>query len=211
MRAYTARFRAFRRDFPWVRLITPWNEPNHDSQPTAGTPRRAARYYGAVRTACRSCTAVAGDLLDAPNLSRYLASYRRALTEAPAVWGLHNYFDTTYGGTAGLRTMLDRVDGRLWLTETGGIVTNRRSSGRVGLPYDEARASRGVRRAIAMADAQARRVARVYLYQWRAGHDIFDAGLLRPDGAPRPGYHVLRRALRRRAEAPLVNGRPGSP
>ena len=211
VRAYTARFRAFRRAFPWVRLITPWNEPNHDSQPTAGTPRRAARYYGAVRTACRSCTAVAGDLLDAPNLSRYLASYRRALTGAPAVWGLHNYFDTTYGGTAGLRTMLDRVDGRLWLTETGGIVTNRRSSGRVGLPYDEARASRGVRRAIAMADARAHRVARVYLYQWHAGHDIFDAGLLRPDGAPRPGYHVLRRALRRRAEALLINGRPGSP
>ena len=41
-------FRAFRAS--WVRLITPWNEPNHDSQPTAGlragrrgTTRRAHR------------------------------------------------------------------------------------------------------------------------------------------------------------------------
>jgi hypothetical protein len=208
---YRARFRAFHKRFPWVRMVTPWNEPNHIGQPTAGTPGRAARYANAVRIACRSCTVVAGDMLDAPNLGRYLARYRRALTHKYAVWGLHNYFDTTYGGTAGLRTMLRRVEGRIWLTETGGIVTNRRSNGRVGLPYDEGRATRGVRRAIAMADARPRRVDRVYLYQWRAGHDIFDAGLLRPDGTPRPAYRVLRRALQRRAEAPLVNGRvPGT-
>ena len=211
VRAYTVRFRAFRRSFPWVRAITAWNEPNHISQPTAGAPGRAARYLEAVRAACLPCRVVAGDLLDSPDMGRYLARYRRALTRAPQVWGLHNYFDTTYGGTAGLRTMLGRVTGRIWLTETGGIVTNRRTSGRVGLPYDEARAARGVRRAIAMADASPRRVTRVYLYQWRGGHDRFDAGLLGPDGAPRPGYRVLRRALRGRAEAPLVNGRPGPP
>jgi hypothetical protein len=205
VRAYRARFRAFRHRFPWVRTITPWNEPNHVSQPTVSVPGRAARYYNAVRAACSGCTVVAGDMLDAPNMRRYLARYRRALADAPAVWGLHNYFDTTYGGSAGLRAMSRAVEGRIWLTETGGIVTNRRSSGRIGLRYDEARAARGVRRAIAMADARPRRVTRVYLYQWRAGHDIFDAGLLRPDGTPRPGYRVLRRRV---AAAPLLNGRP---
>ena len=209
---YTDRFRAFRRRFPRVRVITPWNEPNHASQPTAGAPGRAARYYNVVRVACGSCTVVAGDMLDAPNLRDYLARYRRALANSPEVWGLHNYFDTTYGGTSGLRTMLRRVEGRIWLTETGGIVTNRRSSGRVGLPYDEDRAALGVRRAIAMADARPRRVTRLYLYQWHGGHEIFDAGLLRPFGSPRPGYRVLRRALlRRRAESPLVNGRSAVP
>jgi hypothetical protein len=208
LRAYKAHFRAFRRSFPWVRTITPWNEPNHASQPTVSAPRRAARYYNAVRAACRRCTVVAGDMLDAPNMRRYLARYRRALAEVPAVWGLHNYFDTTYGGSAGLRTMLRAVEGRIWLTETGGIVINRRSSGRIGLQYDEARAARGVRRAIAMADARPRRVTRVYLYQWYGGHDVFDAGLFRPDGTPRPGYQVLRRAQRRRlVAAPLINGR----
>ncbi|MEA2316366.1 MAG: hypothetical protein QOD44_555 [Solirubrobacteraceae bacterium] len=211
LRAYKARFRAFRRRFPWVRTITPWNEPNHASQPTVNVPGRAARYYNAVRSACSRCTVVAGDMLDAPNMRRYLARYRRALVDVPAVWGLHNYFDTTYGGSAGLRTMIRAVEGRIWLTETGGIVTNRRSSGRIGLQYDEDRAALGVRRAIAMADARPRRVTRVYLYQWRAGHDVFDAGLLAPDGAPRPGYRVLRRALRRRVvAAPLLNGRPRS-
>ena len=208
---YRNRFRAFRRAFPWVRVITPWNEPNHASQPTASTPRRAARYYNAARRACGRCTLVAGDMLDAPNLPRYLARYRRALARPAKVWGLHNYFDTTYGGTAGLRTMLRLVEGRIWLTETGGIVANRRSSGRVGLPYDEDRAARGVRRAIAMADARPRRVPRVYLYEWLGGHHVFDAGLLGPDGAPRPGYRVLERAQRRRAEAALVNGRPARP
>jgi hypothetical protein len=153
---------------------------------------------------------VAGDMLDSSNLRRYLARYRRALDEVPAVWGLHNYFDTTYGRSAGLKTMLRTVEGRVWLTETGGIVT-RRSGERIGLPYDEGRAARGVRRAIAMADARPRRVTRVYLYQWWGGYDVFDAGLLRPDGKPRPGYRVLLRAQWRRVlAAPLVNGRPRS-
>lgn len=209
--AYTARFRAFRRRFPWVRAITPWNEPNHASQPTATAPERAARYYEAARKTCGRCTVVAGDMLDAPDLRRYLSRYRRALAGGPAVWGLHNYFDTTYGGTAGLRTLLGRVEGEVWLTETGGIVTNRRSSGRIGLRYDEDRAARGVRRAIAMADARPRRVTRVYLYQWSGGHDVFDAGLLQPDGWPRPGYRVLRRALRGRPGSALVNGRAAGP
>ena len=91
VREYTARFRAFRRRFPWVRTITPWNEPNHASQPTVSVPGRAARYYNAVRAACRGCTVVAGDMLDAPNLRRYLTRYRRALAElsraAPAAGG----------------------------------------------------------------------------------------------------------------------------
>ena len=209
LREYQARFRAFHRRFRWVRTITPWNEPNHASQPTVGVPARAARYYNAVRASCRGCTVVAGDMLDAPNMRRYLARYRRALANVPAVWGLHNYFDTTYGGSAGLRTMLRAVEGRIWLTETGGIVTNRRSSGRVGLRYDEERAARGVRRAIAMADARPRRVTRVYLYNWGRGHDVFDAGLLGRDGTPRPGYRVLYRAQRHRvAAALLLNGRP---
>jgi len=211
VRAYARQIRAFRRVFPWVRAITPWNEPNHASQPTVRAPRRAARYYNALRAACRRCTLVAGDMLDAPNLRRYLAAYRRGLSEAPRIWGLHNYFDTTYGGTAGLRVMLRRVKGRIWLTESGGIVSLRRSNGRVGLPHDERRAAEGVRRGIAMAAARRHRVRRVYLYQWRTREDVkFDAGLLRPDGAPRPGYRVMRRALRRgsmRPAAPLVNGR----
>ena len=192
-----------------MRTITPWNEPNHASQPTVSVPGRAAHYYNAVRAACRGCTVVAGDMLDAPNMRRYLARYRRALGDVPAVWGLHNYFDTTYGGSAGLRTMLRAVEGRVWLTETGGIVTNRRSTGRIGLRYDEDRAARGVRRAIAMADARPRRVTRVYLYQWYGGRDLFDAGLFRPDGTPRPGYRLLRDAQRRRVVATqLLNGRP---
>lgn len=208
VRAFKARFRAFHRRFPWVRAITPWNEPNHASQPTVRAPVRAARYYNAVRAACSGCTIVAGDMLDSPNMRLYLAGYRRALADRPAVWGLHNYFDTTYGGTAGLRAMLRTVEGRIWLTETGGIVSNRRSSGRIGLRPDEDRAARGVRRAIAMADARPRRVTRVYLYQWRAGPDSFDAGLLGPGGAARPGYWVLHGALRRRAvTTPLLNGR----
>jgi hypothetical protein len=44
-----------------------------------------------------------------------------------------------------------------------------------------------------------RRVARVYVYNWTgAARDArFDAGLVGPDGRPRPAYEVLRAALRR--------------
>ena len=150
-------------------------------------------------------------MLDAPNMRGYLARYRRVLADVPAVWGLHNDFDTTYGGSAGLRTMIRAVEGRIWLTETGGIVTNRCSSGRIGLRYDEDRAARGVRRAIAMADARRRRVTRVYLYQWRGGHDALRRGTPRarrhaasrlsgaaPRGAaPGPGATAQRASVKR--------------
>jgi hypothetical protein len=210
---YEDAVRALVRSHPSVRQLTPWNEPNHASQPTAGTPARAAAYYDAARAACPACTLVAGDVLDAPGFLRWLAVYRRALGEAPAVWGLHDYYDTTYGRSDGIDGLLAAVPGEVWLTETGGIVAHRRDDGRVSLPADEQRAAAGVRRAIALADARPARVRRVYLYQWRAGDDAaFDGGLLSPSGEPRAGYAALRRALAERVPTapPRVAARAGS-
>src|SRR5688572_18905070 len=62
--AYLKSFRAFRKRFGSVKVFAPWNEANHKSQPTAQSPRRAAQYYNAMRSACRGCTLVAADVLD---------------------------------------------------------------------------------------------------------------------------------------------------
>jgi hypothetical protein len=194
--AYEAAVRAFLAAYPQVRLITPWNEANHAAEPTAGRPDQAAAYYNAARRACPSCTLVAADVIDGPGMLSWLAEYRRGLAEAPQVWGLHDYYDTTYFTTSGLRDYLGAVPGQVWLTETGGIVELRTRDGQVSLPHDELRARASVSFAFEEAHAFAGRVGRMYLYQWRADADgRFDAGLIRPDGSSRPALDVVRTQL----------------
>jgi hypothetical protein len=65
-------FRKFRRRYPWVRLFTPWNEANQCGEPTCRHPRMAAIYYNEMRARCASCTIVAADVLDSPNMVSWL-------------------------------------------------------------------------------------------------------------------------------------------
>jgi hypothetical protein len=191
--------RAFLQRFPWVHVLTAWDEPNHPSQPTFAKPQLAADYYNMLREECPACVITAGDLLDGPNLSTWLADYRPALAEHPAVWGLHNYYDATYFSSDGVDTILNAVSGRLWLTETGGIVRFS-PDGASGLPYDETRAADSIRFLYTMT-ATRPRIDRMYIYQWQAlPGDKFDAGLVRPDGTPRPGLEVVRDFTRAAAQ-----------
>jgi hypothetical protein len=188
--------RAFVATFPQVHAITPWNEANHGAEPTAGRPDRAADYYNAARRACPTCTLVAGDVIDGRGMVDWLRAYRAGLDETPAVWGLHDYYDTTYFRTSGLQDFTRTVDGEVWLTETGGIVGLRTRDGQVSLPRDELRARASVSFAFEEAHAFASRVARMYLYQWQADpHGRFDAALVRADGSARPALDVIRAQL----------------
>jgi hypothetical protein len=184
---FRAAFRAFRDRYSQVRVYAPWNEINHASQPTSSAPARAAEYYNVVRAECRGCTVLAGDVLDQPGMTRYLAAYRRHVDGSPRIWGLHNYADANRFRKSGLRAMLRSVPGEVWLTETGGIVRFGRS-----FPTSERRAARAVDYALGLA-ADTPRVRRVYLYNWTgaAPGARFDAGIVGPDGAPRPAYAVL--------------------
>jgi hypothetical protein len=188
---YRAALRSFRDLFPDVQVLAPWNEINHNSQPTSRAPRRAAQYYNAMKAECPTCIVLAGDVLDQAGMVRYLKTYQRHLKGEPAIWGLHNYSDTNRFRSSGLRDLLGAVKGRVWLTETGGLVQFGRD-----FPRDEQRAAR----ATAYAIKQARdneRVERIYLYNW-TGSDPkarFDAGLIAPDGTARPAFDVLRAAL----------------
>jgi hypothetical protein len=209
--AYEAAVRAFLAAYPQVRLITPWNEANHAAEPTAGRPDRAAAYYNAARRACPDCTLVAADVIDGAGMLSWLAEYRRGLDEAPQVWGLHDYYDTTYFTTSGLRDFLNAVPGQVWLTETGGIVELRTRDGQVSLPRDELRARASVSFAFEEARAFASRVGRMYLYQWQAdAQGRFDAGLIRPDGSSRPALDVVRAQLAAMAGADRPAGATSS-
>jgi hypothetical protein len=189
---FRAAFRAFRKRYPQVDTYAPWNEINHASQPTARAPARAAQYYDVVASECDGCTVLAGDLLDQPGMTRYLAAYRRALKTTPRIWGLHNYADSNRFRERGLRSLLDAVPGDVWLTETGGIVRFGRN-----FPRDEHRAARSIAYALKLARDN-KRVKRVYLYNWTGAQptDRFDSGLIAPDGTARPGYDALRAGLR---------------
>ena len=64
VRQYTKAFKAFRKRWPQVKVVNPWNEANHRSQPTFKNPKRAAQFYNVVSANCRGCKIVAADVID---------------------------------------------------------------------------------------------------------------------------------------------------
>jgi hypothetical protein len=196
---YRRAFKAFRKRWPQVTVINPWNEANHRSQPTFKNPKRAARFYNVVRANCRGCKIVAADVIDEVNMERWLKVFRKT-AKRPRIWGLHNYRDTNkrkgqrLGGTARL---LKAVRGDVWLTETGGIVKFVLPDGHTLFPYSESRANRATKRMFYLAKRYRSRIKRLYIYHWKqpATKNRFDAGLVRRDGSPRPAYTTVKNAL----------------
>ena len=146
---------------------------------------------------------LAADVLDTANLHRYLRAFLRRAPGRPRLWGLHNYQDVNDRTSVDTRRMLNTVPGEVWLTETNGIV---KFGDTPQFRYSEARAARAhpldaqARRPLQRATPWARsRIARLFVYQWfgAAPGARFDAGLVDPDGTPRPAYFVLARRVRR--------------
>jgi PKD repeat protein/plastocyanin len=190
---YKRAWNAFHQKYPWVKDISPWNEVNSATQPTGKRPDLAASYYNVVRARCRGCTIVAADLLDASNIRRYVAAFLKRAKGKPRLWGLHNYTDTNRFRSRGTNALLQTVKGTVWLTETGGVVRFVTQKGVVALPKSESRARKAIDYMFRLAEANAKRIKRIYVYQWKVNNpfDRFDAGIVRPDGTPRPSYNVL--------------------
>jgi hypothetical protein len=198
VRTLVRSFRLLRARYPDVRDFGVWNEANHKTQPLARKPAMAARYYNAMRAACRGCTIVAADVLDDAAMPRWIAAFRR-VAHRPRLWGLHNYRDAN-GATGSTRRFLALVPGTVWLTETGGIRRPVHVRGRrYAAAYRAAlrKQAAGVRRVFAIARSS-RRIRRVYFYQWRRDpRSPWDSAFLEADGARRPAYRALRAGLRR--------------
>ena len=206
VRQFTTAFKAFRARWPQVRVISPWNEANHRSQPTFKNPKRAAQFYNVVRANCRGCTIVAADVIDEVNMERWLRGFKTT-AKKPRIWGLHNYRDTNkrkgqrLGGT---KRLLKAVRGQVWLTETGGIVKFVLPNGGTLFPYSERRANTATKRMFELAKRYRSRIKRLYIYHWKqsATANRFDAGLLRRNGTARPAYNTVRSQLRTRTFNP---------
>lgn len=207
-----AAFDAFRGRYPHVTEFGAWNEANHQAEPTAFRPELAARYYMALRDRCPTCTLVGADVLDDASMGGWVRGFQRAVDREPEIWGLHNYSDVNAGVPTGTNQLLEMVGGRVWLTETGGIVRFTSADGRDMRPYDEERAARAVRYAWRMASARADRITRLYSYNWHATPtwEPFDSALVGADGAPRPAFLALGELLRPDLPPSALDAPPGT-
>ena len=198
-KAYKKAFLGFDKAFPWVKTYSAWNEINHKSQPTYKSPAKAAGYYNVLRkyTKKKKFRAMAADILDTGNMTRYLATFKRYAKGTPKLWGLHNYGDVNRRRTTYTKRMLRSVPGEVWLTETGGLVklqpSFRRSTSRA-----KAR-TKGLFKLVNRYDTKRRgmrsKITRLFVYTFY-GEDSsarFDAGLMNPDGTPRPAFSVFKK------------------
>jgi hypothetical protein len=200
--AYTKEIKKFKKAYPFVKEISPWNEVNRrifavgdgtfQGQPTWNSPKRVAQYYNASRQVFPGRTLVAVDLLDEQNVNRtikYLRSFLR-YAKKPKIIGFHNYSDTNRFSTTRTRRVLQTFRGKVWLTETGGIVKLGTS-----FPLSVTRAAKALGCMFTLAKTNSR-IQRLYVYQFNPAPDPatarFDAGLINPDGSTRPGYDVVK-------------------
>ena len=111
-KAYKAAVKGFRKEFPYAKTFTPWNEVNHVSQPTYKKPKLAAKYYKTMKSACKGCTVMAADVLDSSDVKTYLRKFLRASKGKGRIWGLHNYKDVNRRQSKGVKNVLVRGQGQ---------------------------------------------------------------------------------------------------
>jgi hypothetical protein len=201
VRKYTSSVKRFMRQYPWVKTYGTWNEANHESQPIANSPRTAAKYFLALRKACRSCRIVALDVLDQKDMVSYTRAFDRFDQGKARIFGLHNYGDVNRRRTSGTRDLLRVARGEVWLTETGGILKFGsqfpRSTSR------QKRATKYMFNMVSRYDSRRAglrgRITRLYNYQWTGAPRgaRFDAGLVGPTGKARPAYRQFKKSARR--------------
>jgi hypothetical protein len=201
--AYTKELKKFKKAYPFVTQISPWNEVNrkifavgdgtYQGQPTWNSPKRVAQYYMAARKVFPGKTIVGIDILDENNVNRtikYLKSFLRYAKPTPKIIGFHNYSDTNRFSTTRTKRVLATFHGKVWLTETGGIVKLGTS-----FPFSLTRAQRALGCMFTLAKTNSR-ISALFVYQFNPAPDPqtarFDAGLINPDGTPRPGYEVVK-------------------
>lgn len=199
VREYRRAFLAFRRRYPRVRVFTPWNEANHRWQPTARNPHRAAAFYNLMRARCHRCRIVAADVLDEESAVPWIRSFLRHARGRPRLWGLHNYIEVNRPDLVGssTATFINEIHGKVWVTETGGLVRRITYDRRTAWPYDPERAAEAVARIFEIARVHPQ-ITRVYLYQWSVDADEdWDSAFIGPGGEARPALGVLQDELAR--------------
>ena len=207
--AYTKELKKFKKAYPFVKDISPWNEVNRchalrdgsvQGQPTkicslSTGPKLTAQYYMAARKVFTGSkyTIVGLDILDEQNVNKtikYLKSFLSHASPDPKVIGFHNYSDTNRFSTTRTKRVLQTFRGKVWLTETGGIVKLGSS-----FPFSTSRAAKALGCMFSLAKSNSR-INALFVYQFNSPPDpstaFFDAGLINPDNSLRPGYDVVK-------------------
>jgi putative glycosyl hydrolase len=202
---YTTEIKKFKAAYPSVKEISPWNEVNrkislrddntYQGQPTWHNPKRVAQYYMAARKVFTHRTIVGLDFLDEQNVGpaiNFLKSFLRHASPDPKIIGFHNYSDTNRLSDTRTKRVLATFKGKVWLTETGGIV-------KLGTTFRRSlsRAKKALGCMFTLANSN-KRIQRLYVYQFNPPANpltaSFDAGLVNPppSNSIRPGYTVVK-------------------
>jgi hypothetical protein len=206
-RKLVAHFRAL-----GVRDFGAWNEVNHKTQETWNRVGSAVSYfksmYQEVKRRCRSCGVVGLDMLDQAGADRYIRSFYARLSSTwrkrLSIVGIHNYSDVNRNRSTGTAKIINTVRrynrrAKFWFTETGALASFQRS-----FPYSESRQASRIRNMFTFASRyKSRGVQRVYSYNYFGIENgtscgtrcRFDAGLVDPDGTPRPVFAVFKKKL----------------
>jgi hypothetical protein len=215
---YETAIRAFLLAFPTVKVIAPWNEANHYSQPTSRNPKAAARFADIATRVCaelnRGCTVVVADVLDQADraaakkptyksTAKWIKRFRGALTSSRKVCGIHNYSDVNRFRTTGTAALMKALGCKqYWLTETGGLYDfasfwgkSARKAGKCKNPM--ACQLKATKYLFSIVKKQ-KKVKRVYVYTWFGGaQPRFDAGIVKgkPGEAttPRKAYAEVKK------------------
>jgi hypothetical protein len=196
-----AEMQKIRKRWPWVHEFSAWNEVNISKHPAT-----VAKWWMALSAACPTCTILGGELLDRSAVSNtpkdakvsidvWVKGFLKATGgRQPKVWGLHNYTDANLFRTDVTQAMLAAVKGRIWFTETGGIVA-RHNHSPFKLPQGLGHATNATKFILTKLDRLSSRIQRVYLYQWDGAATSWDSAFINAQGATRPSLVYLRQFL----------------
>lgn len=186
--------------YPFVKEYAGWNEMNYPGQPTFKKPARVAQYYKLLRAKCKGCRILPGSLLDNPNLVSWTQTLRKEIKKLkqpePKIWGLHNYSDVNRLKDTSTKSLLKAVKGKVWLTETGGVVAATSPTAST-YPQGDEYAAKVTTYILGTLVKKNPRVERTYLYEWKAptGDVSWDSGLVSPTDLKRPAYDVVKTYL----------------
>jgi hypothetical protein len=202
---YQAALTQFLAAFPSVKVIAPWNEINHFTQPTSRDPKAAAKFTDIAHTVCPSCTLVVGDVLDQADdpsaahptfkaTTKFIQTFRKALKTKRTVCGIHNYSDVNRFRTTGTTALIKALGcSQYWLTETGGLYkfgsfwSKKTEKGCKTASSCQVKATKY----LFSHTTKNKKIKRVYIYTWFGNvTPRFDAGLV-ADGVPRPAYQEV--------------------
>jgi hypothetical protein len=209
---YRENIRAFLQAFPMVKTISPFNEVNHFTQPTARNVKAAAQFTKTAASVCkeigRKCRIVEVDILDQADSAsakkptyratkRYIKAFRKAYGKKLSLCGLHTYSDVNRFRMTGTKSLMKALKcKKYWLTESGGLynfgsfwtASMRKAAKCKNAAACQLKATKFMFKVLRK---HRRKIDRAYVYTWYGTSVI---------GQPGPRF-----------DAGLVFGRPGEP